>query len=136
MRLKVKILGEATALGLADVGLEKLDEEMGLIKPWNSLTLGRAGLFAAGIILNALTDKASEYTQALYVAEEPLLIRTIFSIAGVIPDAQPAPSRAAIEMRLRRQHGQPTFNLGGPMGTAYGTRYNAPLPAAGLSQFR
>lgn len=113
VRLKLKKLGEATAVGLIDIGLEKLDESMGLVKPFNALTLGRAGMFGAGLILNALTDKGSEYTETLYIAAEPLLIRSIASSFGVIPDAQSAPTKAMIEMRLRRNHGQPTFPIGG-----------------------
>jgi hypothetical protein len=128
MRLKLKKLGEATAVGLVDIGLEKLDEAMGFVKPFNALTLGRAAMFGAGVVLNALTDKAAEYTETLYIASEPLLIRSIAGMVGVIPDAQEAPSRAAIEMRLRRTHGQPIFPIG-PQGPS------VPLQA-GIPQFQ
>jgi len=137
MKLRLKILGEATAVGLIDVGLEKLDSEMGLVKPFNALTMGRAAMFIAGLGLNALTDKGSDYTEALYVASEPLLIRSIFSNLGVIPDSQMAPSKHAIELRMAAaRHGQlgfPGANTGGPMGTGYGTNRR---PAQGLAQFR
>lgn len=129
MRLKLKKLGEATAVGLIDIGLEKLDESMGLVKPFNALTLGRAGMFGAGLLLNALTDKGSEYTETLYIAAEPLLIRSIASSFGVIPDAQGAPTKAMIEMRLNRNHGQPTFPVRGPPGPIL------PLQQ-GIAQFR
>lgn len=129
MRLKLKKLGEATAVGLVDIGLEKLDEAMGLVKPFNALTLGRIGMFGAGIVLNALTDKGAEYTETLYIASEPLLIRSIAGMAGIIPDAQEAPSRAAIEMRLRRAHAQPLFPVGRQAGP--------PIPlTGGIAQFK
>ena len=101
MKLNLKKLGETTGLGLLDVGLDKLDEEMGLEFPLNAQTIGRAGLFIVGLAANALTDKASDYTETMWIAEEPLVIRSIFRGAGVIADFQGAPSKDAIELRLR-----------------------------------
>ena len=87
MRLKLKILGEATAVGLIDIGGQEIGRNHGSNKSIQLKTLGRAAMFAGGVILNAMTDKASAYTEALYVASEPLLIRSIANLFGVIPDA-------------------------------------------------
>jgi hypothetical protein len=67
----------------------------------NAQTIGRAGLFFVGLAANALTDKASDYTETLWIAEEPLLIRSIFKGAGIIADYQGVPGKEAIELRLR-----------------------------------
>lgn len=104
MPLKLVKLGEAAALGLVDVGFEKLDEKMGLGFPGNSITLGRAGLFLVGLIGDAMVRDGSKYhpyLETMYIAETPLLIRTAFKAGGVIADYQAAPSREAIELRLK-----------------------------------
>jgi hypothetical protein len=100
MKLNLKKLGETTALGLLDIGLEKIDEAMGLSFPLNAQTVGRGGLFAVGLIADAL-EKGHEYTETMWIAEEPLLIRTLAKAGGVIADYQEAPSKGAIELKLR-----------------------------------
>jgi hypothetical protein len=105
-RFSLKKLGETTALGLVDVGFEKLNEAMGLTFPFDALTLGRAGLFVVGLAADALMNEGSRthpYTETLWIAEEPLLIRTIMKAGGVIADYQSAPSRDSIELKLRQQ---------------------------------
>lgn len=97
----LKKLGEATALGLVDVGLEKVDDAMGLSFPVDALTIGRTLLFFGGLAANALTDKAAPYTEALYIAEEPLFIRSLCKGVGLVADYQGVPTREAIELRLR-----------------------------------
>ena len=101
-KFSLKKLGETTALGLLDVGLEKVNEATGMSFPLDALTMGRGLLWAGGLIANALTDKGHDYTETLYIAEEPLFIRTLFKAAGVIADYETVPTKGQIELRLRQ----------------------------------
>lgn len=96
--------GEAAVVGLVDIGLEKIDESTGMSFPLNAITIGRAGLWAVGFLGSALvreTSKYAEHLETLFIAEEPLLIRTIAKAANVIADYAGVPSREAIELRLK-----------------------------------
>jgi len=107
MALKLVKLGEGAAVGLIDIGLEKLDESQGWVAPMNAQTLGRAGLFALGLVGSALERPRgwTEHLETLMIAEEPLLIRSAAKLAGVIAEYAEAPSREAIELRLRQAGG-------------------------------
>jgi len=102
--LRLVKLGEAAGLGLLDIGLEKIDEQMGLGFPANALTIGRAALFGVGLVGDLLVKESSRlhpYLETMYIAETPLLIRTVAKAAHLVADYQDAPSREAIELRLR-----------------------------------
>lgn len=101
MKVNLKKLGIGAGVGLLDIGLEKIDESQGLTAPLNALTLGRAGLFAVGLIGSAM-GKYEEILETVYIAEEPLLIRSLAKLGGLITDYAEAPSREAIELRLRQ----------------------------------
>jgi len=104
MALKLVKLAEGAGVGLLDIGLEKLDEMQGWTAPMNAQTVGRAGLFALGLIGSAMGKPARwvDHLETLYIAEEPLLIRSLAKLGGLIADYAEAPSREAIELRLRQ----------------------------------
>jgi len=105
-KIALEKLGVGAIAGLADVGLEKLDEafpiEAPIARPIQ--TIGRVGLFLTGLIGNYMVREGSKWAEpleTLMVAEEPLLIRSIVKLTGFIADYSGAPSREAIELRLR-----------------------------------
>lgn len=106
-KIKLVKLVEAGAVGGLDIALEKLDEKMGLYcKPVNVQAIGRAGLFALGLVGNALvkeTSKWSEPFETLYIAEEPLLIRSLFKLAKP-PCIPPSFGYASIEFVARKKY--------------------------------
>jgi len=104
MALKLVKLAEGAGVGLLDIGLEKLDESQGWVAPLNAQTIGRAGLFALGLIGSALEKPRgwTEHLETIMIAEEPLLIRSLAKLGGIIADYAEAPSREAIELRLRQ----------------------------------
>ena len=105
MKLNLVKLGEGAAVGLLDIGLEKIDESQGLTAPLNALTLGRAGIFGVSLVGQLLTTKWHDHLETLMIAEEPLLIRSLAKLGGLITDYAEAPSREAIELRLRQAGG-------------------------------
>jgi len=106
MKLNFVKLGEGAAVGLLDIGLEKIDESQGLAAPMNAQTLGRAGLFVAGLIGSAVTTgRWQPHLENIMLAEEPLVIRSLAKLAGFVADYAEAPSREAIELRLRQAGG-------------------------------
>ena len=100
MKFNLKKLGVGAGVGLLDIGLEKLDESQGWVAPANALTAGRAALFALGLIGSAM-GKYEEILETVYIAEEPLLIRSLAKLGGLVGEFAEAPSREAIELRLR-----------------------------------
>jgi hypothetical protein len=100
LKFNLKKLGVGAGVGLLDIGLEKIDESQGLSAPLNAQTIGRIGLFAIGLIGSAM-GKYEEILETVYIAEEPLLIRSAAKLGGLITDYAEAPSREAIELRLR-----------------------------------
>lgn len=104
--LKLKKLGTATGLTALDIVLKKVDETYGhtILGVPTATTIARAGLFALGLIGDALVDEDSKlhpYFETMYIAEEPLLGGTLAKGAGLVADYEGAPSREAIELRLR-----------------------------------
>jgi len=104
MALKLVKLVEGAGVGLLDIGLEKLDEMQGWAAPMNAQTIGRAGLFAVGLIGSALERPKRwwEHLETIMIAEEPLLIRSLAKLGGLIAEYAEAPSKEAIELRLRQ----------------------------------
>lgn len=78
MKLKLRKLGEAAAVGFVDIALEKISP--------TALNLGRGAIFATAAILNATTEKFNEDTETVYLAETPLLIRSVANALGAITD--------------------------------------------------
>jgi len=105
-KIALKKLGIGALAGFVDIGLEKLDEAVLIEAPFAKpiQTVGRAGLFLAGLGLNYM-GKWPEVTETLMIAEEPLLIRSLAKLGGVIADYAETPSREAIELRLRQAGG-------------------------------
>jgi len=106
-KIALKKLGVAGLAGLADIGLEKLDESFPIEAPIARpiQTIGRAGLFLVGLAGNYMVREGSKWAEpleTLMIAEEPLLIRSIAKGIGVIADYAEVPSRDSIELRLRR----------------------------------
>jgi len=101
LKVNLKKLGIGAGVGILDIGLEKVDEATGMVAPLNAQTIGRAGLFALGLIGSAM-GKYEETLETLYVAEEPLVIRSIAKLVGFVTEYAEAPSREAIELRLRQ----------------------------------
>lgn len=105
MPIKLVKLAEGAGVGLLDIGLEKLDESQGWVAPANAITVGRAGIFGASLIGQLLLREGSKWhphLETLMIAEEPLLIRSLAKLGGLIADYAEAPSREAIELRLRQ----------------------------------
>jgi len=105
MPLKLVKLAEGAGLGLLDIALEKIDESQGLVAPMNAQTIGRAGLFGLGLAGTAMGlggAKWEPHLETIMIAEEPLLIRSLLKITGLIGEYAGAPSREAIELRLRQ----------------------------------
>jgi len=103
VRIALKKLGIGAGVGILDIATEKIDESQGLVAPMNTRTAQRVGLFAAGLI-GSLFAKSPSWIEALetvMVAEEPLVIRSLANLGGLIADYAEAPSREAIELRLR-----------------------------------
>ena len=105
MKLNLVKLAEGAGVGLLDIGLEKIDESQGLVAPLNALTLGRAGIFGVSLVGQLLTTKWHDHLETLMIAEEPLLIRSLAKLGGLITDYAETPSREAIELRLRQAGG-------------------------------
>jgi len=109
MGLKLVKVLEGAGVGVLDIGLEKLDESQGWVAPANAQTIGRAAGFAAGLIGTMRlsdTHKWYPYLETLMIAEEPLLIRSLVKLTGLIGEYAEAPSREAIELRLRQAGGR------------------------------
>jgi len=105
MKLNLVKLAEGATVGLLDIGLEKIDESQGLVAPLNAQTIGRIGIFGASLVGQLVTDKWHDHLETLMVAEEPLVIRSLAKLGGIIADYAEAPSREAIELRLRQAGG-------------------------------
>jgi len=100
----VKVV-EGAGVGVLDIALEKIDESQGWAAPLNAQTIGRAGLFLLGLGGSAMGlggGKWEPHLETLYIAEEPLLIRSIAKMVGLVGEYAEAPSREAIELRLRQ----------------------------------
>lgn len=111
MKIKLVKVVEAGAVGGLDIGLEKIDESQGLVAPASAQFIGRAGLFALGLVGSAMGlggAKWEPHLETLYIAEEPLLIRSLAKLGGMIGEYAEAPSREAIELRLRQAGGRGT----------------------------
>jgi len=105
-KIALEKLGVGAIAGLADIGLEKIDESFPIEAPIARpiQTVGRAALFLVGLAGSYMVKEGSKWVEpleTLMVAETPLVIRSIAKGIGFIADYSGAPSREAIELRLR-----------------------------------
>jgi len=105
MALKLVKVAEGAGVGLLDIALEKVDEMQGWVAPMSAQFAGRATLFGVGLIGSAMGlggARWEPHLETIMIAEEPLLIRSVAKLAGLVAEYAEAPSREAIELRLRQ----------------------------------